>query len=52
MAMLDYLHLNLVRRGLVERAADWRWSSAAWYEGTPTVDLAPDPIPPEWVPQT
>ena len=47
-AMIDYVHLNPVRRGLVARAADWRWSSAGWYEGTPTVDLIPDPIPPEW----
>ncbi len=49
-AMIDYVHQNPARRGLVERAADWRWSSAGWYEGTPTVDLIPDPIPPEWVP--
>jgi putative transposase len=27
---LDYVHLNPVRRGLVERAAAWRWSSAGW----------------------
>jgi putative transposase len=44
-AMIDYVHLNPVRRGWVERAADWRWSSAGWYEGTPTVGLIPDPIP-------
>lgn len=50
MAMLDYLHLNPVRRGLVERPTDWRWSSAGWYSGAPTVDLIPDPIPPEWIP--
>lgn len=49
-AMLDYVHLNPVRRGLVERAVDWRWSSAGWYAGTPTVDLIPDSIPPEWMP--
>jgi putative transposase len=30
---IDYLHLNPVRRGLVERATDWQWSSARWYEG-------------------
>ena len=47
-AMIDYLHQNPVRRGLVPHAADWRWSSAGWYEGTPSVDLIPDPIPPEW----
>jgi len=31
--MIHYIHNNPVRRGLVDRAADWRWSSAAWYEG-------------------
>jgi putative transposase len=46
--MMDYLHLNPVRRGLVARATDWQWSSAGWSEGTPSVDLIPDPIPPEW----
>ena len=29
---LRYLHLNPVRAGLVERAVDWPWSSARWYE--------------------
>jgi putative transposase len=28
---LDYMHLNPVRRGLVLRAVDWKWSSARWY---------------------
>lgn len=28
---LDYMHLNPVRAGLVERAVDYRWSSAPWY---------------------
>ena len=28
---LDYMHLNPVRRGLVIRAVDWKWSSARWY---------------------
>ena len=27
-AMVDYVHLNPVRRGLVERPEDWPWSSA------------------------
>lgn len=27
-AMIDYLHANPVRRGLVARAEDWEWSSA------------------------
>lgn len=29
---LEYMHLNPVRAGLAERASDWRWSSARWYE--------------------
>ncbi len=28
---LEYMHLNPVRKGLVERAVDWCWSSARWY---------------------
>jgi len=28
---LRYMHENPVRAGLVERATDWRWSSARWY---------------------
>ena len=31
--MIEYIHLNPVRRGLVERAIDWDWSSARWYAG-------------------
>jgi hypothetical protein len=27
--MIDDIHANLVRRGPVERPADWKWSSAA-----------------------
>jgi len=46
--MVDYLHMNPVRRGLVERSSDWRWSSAGWFEGRRTNDLRPDPIPSEW----
>mgnify|MGYP006876301261 CR=1 FL=1 len=48
MSMMDYVHQNPSRRGLVERAADWRWSSAGWYEGAPSCDLIPDPIPVDW----
>jgi putative transposase len=28
---IDYLHRNPCRRGFVERAVDWKWSSARWY---------------------
>lgn len=31
--MIDYIHHNPVRRGLVEKATDWEWSSARWYAG-------------------
>jgi putative transposase len=31
-AAIDYIHLNPVRRGLVSRASDWKWSSCRWYE--------------------
>jgi putative transposase len=34
-AAIAYIHLNPVRRGLVQRAIDWRWSSACWYLGLP-----------------
>jgi putative transposase len=46
---IDYLHLNPVRRGLVERADAWKWSSAAWFFGTETPALALDPMPAEWI---
>lgn len=31
LAAIDYLHDNPVRRGLVETAVDWKWSSARFY---------------------
>ncbi|MCH8006279.1 MAG: transposase [Planctomycetes bacterium] len=46
--MIDYIHGNPGRRNLVENPADWRWSSAAWYEGKKDGDLLVDPIPVEW----
>ncbi len=30
-AAIDYIHRNPVRRRLVTRAIDWKWSSASWY---------------------
>jgi putative transposase len=47
-ARIESLHLHPVRRGLVARARDWQWSSAAWFEGLEGNVLVPDPIPPEW----
>lgn len=46
--MIDYVHMNPVRKGLVEQASDWKWSSAGWYAGMTPNTLEPDPIPPEW----
>jgi putative transposase len=37
--MIDYIHANPVRRGLVTRAEDWEWSSARWYAGLLPVRL-------------
>ena len=41
-AMIDYIHANPVRRGLVARAEDWEWSSARWYAGQRPVKLEMD----------
>jgi putative transposase len=46
--MIDYIHMNPVRRGLVARPSEWRWSSAGWFAGASTVELVPDRIPPAW----
>lgn len=40
--MIEYIHLNPVRRGLVTRAIDWEWSSARWYAGSAPVRLKMD----------
>ena len=49
--MVDYLHNNPVRRGLVLRAGDWKWSSAAAFEGG-SAPTALDPIPWDWLADT
>ncbi len=41
---LCYMHENPVRSGLVERATDWKWSSARWYEWRQSVG-----VPIHWV---
>jgi len=41
-SMIEYIHLNPVRRGLVKRAIDWEWSSARWYAGMSPVHLEMD----------
>ncbi len=42
LAMIEYIHANPVRRGLVKRAEDWKWSSAGWHAGKNI--LRPDAI--------
>ena len=49
MKEIEYLHMNPIRRGLVERAEDWKWSSAAWFDGVSSSLLVPDRIPSEWI---
>jgi putative transposase len=46
---IDYLHLNPVRRGLVEQAIQWKWSSAGWFNCTGDPPLMLDSIPAEWI---
>ncbi|WP_339688537.1 REP-associated tyrosine transposase [Gimesia maris] len=31
-ASIDYIHMNPVRKKLVDQSRDWKWSSARWYE--------------------
>ena len=45
-AAVEYIHDNPVRRGLVDVATDWAWSSARWYEGEGKVVLEMDGVPP------
>ena len=38
MQKVNYIHNNPVRAGLVEQAADYRWSSVRWWNGKPLDD--------------
>jgi putative transposase len=40
--MIEYFHNNPLRRKLVIRPEDWKWSSAGWIAGKNS--LAPDPV--------
>jgi len=42
--MIDYVHNNPVRRGLVDQPTDWPWSSAWFYAGEKDVTLVMDPL--------
>jgi len=50
---VDYIHMNPVRRGLVNRPEDWRWSSIHSYQQTPykatlPIDLVNLPANPDF----
>jgi putative transposase len=45
LAMIEYIHNNPVRRGLVAAATDWPWSSARFYAGWADVPIRMDPLP-------
>jgi putative transposase len=53
LSMIDYLHLNPVRRGLVKSAGDWKWSSARFYLTDPPQQYPSLPqvhrLPAEWL---
>jgi len=40
---LNYMHNNPVRKGLVEQASDYQWSSAQWYNQGKSVGVKIDP---------
>ena len=45
MQMIEYIHNNPVRRGLVAKATDWVWSSARFHAGIRPVPIEMDPLP-------
>ncbi len=40
--MIEYIHANPVRRGLVQNPTDWNWSSARWFAGLQPVPVEMD----------
>lgn len=41
-AIMEYIHLNPVRRGLAENPLEWKWSSAQFWSGRRDVPLRMD----------
>jgi putative transposase len=41
-SIVDYIHANPIRRGLVDRATDWEWSSARFWDGWEDVPIRMD----------
>ena len=49
LTVLRYIERNPLRAGLVQRAEDWRWSSASLHrDGQPILDLGPVRRPDDW----
>ena len=42
--VVNYIHINPVKRRLVEKPEQWPWSSAEWYAGTTSALVEMDPI--------
>ena len=42
--IVDYVHGNPVRRGLVDKSTDWVWSSARFWAGQRCVPMKMDPL--------
>ena len=49
MKMINYIHMNPVRRNMVEHAEEWKWSSVAHYIRGEETPLKVDAIPAEWL---
>jgi putative transposase len=47
--MIDYIHANPVRKGLVETPSDWKWSSSGWFDDETDGPLHLDPVPKDWL---
>jgi len=45
--LVNHLHENPVRKGLVMDPLEWKWSSAGSYAGRPLQELQHSPVPPE-----
>jgi putative transposase len=43
-SIINYIHMNPVKRGLVEKPEDWPWSSARWFERSRPAPIEMDPI--------
>jgi hypothetical protein len=49
-AMIDNIHAIPVRRRLVERRADWKWSNTRWYAGMTPIQIEMDrSLPPRTI---